>query len=375
MANQHALAIGDRRIEPMPFKHPVRILFLPIAMWIAATSGACRPIQSFLFVEAIPTPAPLPAMDKVNTLPAPTVMIAAPTQTPVTVDNTPTALPPTIRTWGDYPGPSVWPPIEIPAPLGVLPKPVDQINVLLLGDDQRPYEHGYRTDAILLLTINPSHGTVSLTSFPRDLYVYAPGWTMQRINVIFERGGFDLMAETFEYNFGVKPDYYIKVNIWQFQAMLDDIGGIDVQVAYSMSDIDPHDASNYRTVPAGKVHMDGDMALWYSRARSASSDFDRARRHQEVLQAVFMRLMSVDVIQKAPQFYSKYRNSVSTNLTLENVAQLFPFARTFLANFQLRQYLIGRQFVTDWTVPTDGSKVLLPKRAELLLVMQQILSP
>jgi len=360
----------------MPVRCPARIVFLPIVLWIATTSSGCRSIQSMLFVEALPTSPPLlPALNTAAALPSPTKAIPSATVTITVGDPTPTVLPPTIRTWGNYPGPSVWPPIEIPAPLGVLPKPVDQINILLLGDDQRPYEHGYRTDAILLLTINPSFGTVSLTSFPRDLFIYAPGWTMQRINVIFERGGFDLLAGTFEYNFGVKPDYYIKVNIWQFQSMLDDIGGIDVQVAYAMSDIDPHDADNYRTIPAGKVHMDGDTALWYSRARSASSDFDRARRHQEVLQAVFMRLMNLDIIQKAPQFYSKYRNSVSTNLTLENVAQLFPFARQFLTNFQLRQYLIGRQFVTDWTVPTDGSKVLLPKRAELLLVMQQILSP
>lgn len=316
-------------------------------------------------------------------MPAVTVpaLVAPPNPAPTATDGliereaTPTAIPATVRTWGNYAGPSIWPPIEIPAPLGVLPKPNDQINILLLGDDQRPNEHGLRTDAILLLTINPSYGTASLTSFPRDLYVYAPGWTMQRINVVYDRGGFALLADTFEYNFGVRPDYYVKVNIWQFQAMIDDMGGIDVNVAYAMTETDPDNSSAYRTIPAGKVHMDGKTALWYSRARMASSDFDRARRHQEVLQAVFTRLMNLDVIQQAPQFYSKYRNTVSTNLTLENVAGFFPFARQFTQNFKLRQYLIGRQFVTDWTVPTDGSKVLLPKRADLLLVMQQILSP
>ncbi len=360
----------------MPVKHYAPEIILPIVLLLTATLYGCQPLKSILFVEALPTSAPLPAaFSTAAALPPATEPILTLTPTIAVGDATPTAQPATVRTWGDYPGPAIWPPIEIPAPLGILPKPGDQINFLLLGDDQRPYEHGFRTDAILLLTINPTYGTASLTSFPRDLYIYAPGWTMQRINVIFERGGFDLLAQAFEYNFGVKPDYYVKVNIWQFQNMLDDMGGIDVKVTYAMSDVDPDDSTKYRTIPAGTTHMDGKTALWYSRARAASSDFDRARRHQEVLQAVFNRLMSLDVIQKAPQFYSKYKNIVSTNLTLGNVAEFFPLARQFLRKFQLRQYLIGRQFVTDWTVPTDGSKVLLPKRAEILLVMQQILSP
>lgn len=349
--------------------HSPHALLIILVLLTAAISGGCR--SFFSSANSTVSPVPSPTL----TLPT-TSQTSLTTTAPIPVgDATPTAIPATVRTWGNYAGPSVWPPMEIPPPLGVLPKPADQINILLLGDDQRPNEHGLRTDAILLLTVNPSYGTASLTSFPRDLYIYAPGWTMQRINVIYERGGFDLMADSFEYNFGVRPDYYAKVNIWQFISMLDEMGGIDVNVAYAMSDIDPENSTTYKTIPAGKVHMDGNTALWYCRARLASSDFDRARRHQEVLQAVFTRLMSLDVIPKAPDYYKKYRNTVSTNLTLENVAELFPFARQFTQNFGLRQYLIGRQFVTDWSVPTDGSQVLLPKRADLLLVMQQILSP
>ncbi|MFQ5615056.1 MAG: LCP family protein, partial [Anaerolineales bacterium] len=75
-----------------------------------------------------------------------------------------------------------------------------------MGSDQRPGEGGFRTDTILLLTLNPGQGIVNITSFPRDLYVYIPGWTMQRINTAPQHGGFELMAATFGYNLGVHPD-------------------------------------------------------------------------------------------------------------------------------------------------------------------------
>jgi len=297
-----------------------------------------------------------------------------PVRTPL-LQNTPTDIPPNVRTWGDYPGPTIWPPIEIPPPLGVLPRPEGQINILLLGDDQRPNEQSFRTDSIMLLTINSIQGTISLTSFPRDLYIFVPGWTMQRINVVFQRGGFDLMALAFEYNFGVRPDYFAKINAWALQNLVDSLGGIEVTAAYAMTDQDPTDTQNFITIPAGTVHMDGQTAAWYCRARQATSDFDRTRRQQEVLQAIFARLMSMDALQRAPDFYRTYRASVVTNLTFENVAQWLPLAARLGTNPPIRHFLIGSQHSTEYTVPTDGSKVLLPKQKEILTVMQQVLAP
>jgi hypothetical protein len=89
------------------------------------------------------------------------------------------------RSWNDYAGPSIWPDMQAYAPAGILSHPEDQINILLLGSDKRPNDSGFRTDTIQLLTINPSAGSVKLTSFPRDLYVNIPGYTVQRINTAF----------------------------------------------------------------------------------------------------------------------------------------------------------------------------------------------
>ncbi len=83
------------------------------------------------------------------------------------------------------------------------PKPDGQVNILILGSDFRP-NAGYRTDVMLLLSINTKQNTAAIVSFPRDLYVDIPGWEMQRINTAQAHGGFSLTQATFVENFGVK---------------------------------------------------------------------------------------------------------------------------------------------------------------------------
>ena len=283
---------------------------------------------------------------------------------------TPTKIPAILRTWGNYPGPTIYPPIEIPPPVDLIDKPPEQTNILLLGDDQRPNESGLRTDSIMIISVNTTKNAISLISFPRDLYVYAPGWTMQRINVIYQRGGFDLLALTFAYNFGVNLDYYMRVNVFTLQELINQLNGIDVNVAYPMSDEDPL-LHGIRSIPVGIGHMNGATAAWYCRARYATSDFDRARRHQEVLQALFQRLLSYDLLRQAPELYNQFSKAVSTNMTFENIARFIPYAFKVKNKLPLRQYLIGKSQVTEWTVPTDGSKVLLPIKDAIRLLMLQ----
>jgi len=91
----------------------------------------------------------------------------------------------------------------------ILEKPEGQINILLLGSDIRPDDGGFRTDVIMWVSLNPQDEYVSIISFPRDLFVTIPGWGGNRINTAFQYGGFDLLADTFETNFGIRPDYYV----------------------------------------------------------------------------------------------------------------------------------------------------------------------
>jgi LCP family protein required for cell wall assembly len=313
------------------------------------------------FQPMAPTPTYLPTSYPTSTsLPTPE---ASPTATP---DNG------QAKTWFDYPGPTVWPDIQIPEPVGILPQPEGQVNILLLGSDQRPYEGGFRTDTIMLLTLNPANGTANLTSFPRDLYVYIPGWTVHRINTAFGFGGFNALMLTMEYNFGVHPDYYILINLWTFPSIIDNLGGINVQVAQALCD--HRDGYGNYCVSPGSVRMDGETALWYVRSRYSTSDFDRTRRQQEVVRAGFNRLLSLNALTRADELYQAYKTSVSTDIGFDAIAGLLPLAAELATDStRIQQFYIGPQQVIPW-VNYNGSQVLLPVREAVLQVMKQALN-
>lgn len=305
-----------------------------------------------------PTPTYLPTqLAQVETLePSPT---PTPTNTPEPEEV------------GTFPGPSEYSPLPIPPPVKRLPKPEGQVNIVLLGSDQRPGDAGFRTDTMLLLTLNPKGETASLTSFPRDLFVYIPGWTMQRINTAHARGGFETMAMTFEYNFGVRPDHFVMINFFSFMEVIDSLGGIEVNVAAPLSD--NRDGMGWFSLPAGVQHMDGDTALWYVRSRYTTSDFDRTRRQQEVLRGVFSKLLSLNGVARAPDLFKIYINNVTTDLEFGDVAPLVPLAAKLSDTSRIQQYYIGSGEVYPYITPT-GAQVLLPNREAVLEVMRQAIA-
>ena len=276
------------------------------------------------------------------------------------------------NTWGNFAGPSAYPAIAIPPPIGKINQPASQVNILIMGSDQRPNDGGYRTDVILLLTLNVDKGTASLTSFPRDLFVYIPGWTMERINTAHAHGGFELTAQMMEYNFGVRPDHWVLINFGGFVSIVNVLGGINVQVASTLTDT--RDGYGYYTVPAGSFHMNGDTALWYVRSRGTSNDFDRTRRQQEVLQAIFYQVISLDGITRAPELYGQYECTMSTDMTMNEILPLLPLASQLAISNDIYRYAIGNEHISPWTNPTNGAQVLLPIRASVLSIMEQALS-
>ena len=256
-----------------------------------------------------------------------------------------------------------------------LTRPSGQVNILILGSDYRP-NRGFRTDVIMLLSLNPEKGTATLTSFPRDLYVTIPGVGMERINTAQAYGGFSLTAATFETNFNVQPDYYMMTNFDGFKGIIDTLGGIDVSVASTLTDEcsipEMVDSNGNCTIYADTNHMDGQTALWYVRSRYSSSDFDRTRRAQEVLQALFQKLMSLDAINRSAELYSMFTASVETNIPLSSIVSLLPLGSQLLANpSQLRKYAIGANETYDYIVPGSGAMVLIPDQNAVTEIIRQ----
>ena len=103
-------------------------------------------------------------------------------------------------------------------------------SILLIGQDKREGESRQRSDSMILATLDKDQGTVSLTSFMRDLYVAIPGYSTTRINAAYAYGGMDLLDQTLEENFGVKIDGNVEVDFEVFQVLVDKVGGIDLEL-------------------------------------------------------------------------------------------------------------------------------------------------
>jgi LCP family protein required for cell wall assembly len=297
---------------------------------------------------------------------------AAPTPTPFQPLNpTPTFIPTAMPTLEPTPTPAGDPNSGgDDGPVGRLVLPKNQINVLLLGSDQRISRGGFRTDTIILVSVNTDTKSVSMVSFPRDLYVLIPGWTHQRINTAMFHGGFELLAKTLDHNFGVNPKYYVLVNFSAFKKIIDSLGGIDVEVARTYTD--EYWDKSYKTIPAGTVHMNASIALWYARARKASNDFDRARRQQEVLHAIAKRLLSLNTLENAKELYDIYSDNVYTNLTWSEVAPMIPLLVNFQDPSLINRYVIGPGEVYDW-ITTGGAMVLLPRYDKIHALLKEAL--
>jgi len=295
---------------------------------------------------------------------------ATPTATPFQpLPPTPVYVPPEFPTVTPLP-PAVEQPPSPAAPAGPVERPKDQVNILLLGSDARPKSSIFRTDTIILVSLNPSLGTVNMVSFPRDLYVNIPGWGMDRINTAWARGGFSKLADTFQHNFGVRPEHYVLINFSSFKMIIDSLGGLDVNVGDPLTD---YYRGRQITISRGEKRMDADMVLWYVRSRKTSNDFARNRRQQEVIQALAAKLLSLDAVRRAPELYAIYSDSVTTDMRLAEMLPFLPLAAQLYDTSRIHQYYITPKQVYNWITPS-GAMVLVPDNDAVLKVVRKALS-
>jgi polyisoprenyl-teichoic acid--peptidoglycan teichoic acid transferase len=355
-----------------------------------------------------------------ETLPPTTTPTVPATATPTVPTNTPTTLPPTITATFTETATAV---VEVSAPTSTLPpvarrqdcptgrqNPVptavptaaprlnangmDIMNILLIGTDEdvRGDDPSLGTDTMLVVSVNRTANTVAMLSIPRDLYVCVPEMGMQRINVAYNwgeavgwspGGGFGLLQETIMYNMGIPIHFYAKVSLVGFRQIVDTLGGIEIAVDCPIED-SLRFQGNYNELATpiyepfsqqpGYVLMDGSYALWYARNRStAAGDFDRNRRQQQVLRAIWRTARDKGLITQAPQLWGTLTGIVETNMQLQDVLGLVPMA-TSLDPADISYYTMIKGFQTQHFAAPEGD-VQIPEPNGFFYTLNNFYTP
>lgn len=210
---------------------------------------------------------------------------------------------------------------------GAVPWTADQpVNVLILGVQGSNDSTNPLTDSIMVASYQPQTRSISLLSIPRDLWVEIPGYGEARINEAFQNTGPMGAMLTVQKNLGIPVNYWAVVSYKAVERLIDDVGGVTVNVPYDIDDptFPADDGIHYEPfrITKGVHRLNGREALRYARTRHADSDFGRAERQQQVLMALKNELLKPWNWLKAPILIRDAKNLVKTNFPLDQAPGL-----------------------------------------------------
>ena len=268
----------------------------------------------------------------------------------------------------------------------VLPQPwngKERVNILLMGIDQREGEKdkAFRTDTMIVLSIDPATMEAGMLSMPRDIWVPIPGFkdSNYRINPAnflgdafdYPGGGIALARKTVENFLGVHIHYAARINFTAFESFIDRLGGVMINVPSDIRDT-AYPTNDYLTetlvITKGLQLMDGELALKYARTRHDSEgDFGRARRQQQVIFAIKEKLKDPQVLASlvaaAPEIIQQLSASVKTDMTLDEMQQLAVLA-TQIERSKIKSEVLDQRY-TEYATTPDGAQVIIPVRARI----------
>ena len=189
------------------------------------------------------------------------------------------------------------------------------LNFLVVGSDSRAglddltnfgAVGGARGDVVMIVRLDPETSEAEMLSIPRDLYVDIPGNGKNKINAAYAFGGPPLLVETVQENLGIEVNHYVEIDFVGFQALVDELDGIQIAFPYPARDL-----KSGLDVGSGSQTLDGDQALAYARSRSYqelqngswvsvdANDIGRTARQQEVIRAIVSELKSPSSVAEA----------------------------------------------------------------------------
>lgn len=223
----------------------------------------------------------------------------------------------------------------------------DRVNILLLGIGGEGHEGAFLTDTIMLASYKPSTKQVALLSIPRDLVVNLKQYGWRKINSANAFGevsnpgkGPEKTASVVSDITGQSVDYYVRVDFSGFKKLIDQFGGVDINVESTLEDykypiegnelLYPiEDRYEHLLIEKGLRHLDGATALKYARSRHGTggegSDFARSRRQQQIMLAFKEKLLKYkNLLQpnRVKALLNAYQENVVTNMDFWEMAKM-----------------------------------------------------
>lgn len=262
-----------------------------------------------------------------------------------------------------------------------------RFTMVVVGLDRRPGETGltYRTDTMMLVSLDPQTNSIGVLSIPRDLYVQIPGYSqLQRINsaMVFGetyRAGYGptLMMQTVQLNFGIRVHDFLAVDFQAFIDIVDAIGGVTITSERTINDPqypDMYYGYDPFYLPAGTHQLDGYNALRYARTRHGDNDIYRAERQQQVIFAIRDKIMDFgmvpSLVTQAPALWDSWQDNVYTGLSFEQMIQLGLYVKD-IPRENIVMGVVNYEYLQGYTTQS-GASVLIPNRARLGNLMIEV---
>jgi polyisoprenyl-teichoic acid--peptidoglycan teichoic acid transferase len=204
----------------------------------------------------------------------------------------------------------------------------DPINILIMGIED--YSSGGargRTDSLMVASINPDKNSIKMLSIPRDTYVDIEGHGQDKINHAHAYGGKELTIDTVEGLLDVPIDYFVTVNFNGFKEVIDELGGVTVDVPFDFSEVSDGEAGSQKHkiyFKEGEMTLNGQEALAYVRMRKQDprGDFGRSERQKQVIKAAIKESASVSTLLNFSDIADHIGDNVETNLTVREMYTL-----------------------------------------------------
>ncbi len=255
-------------------------------------------------------------------------------------------------------------------------------TVLLIGVGGQNHPGGTLADTIMLASVNPKAKSVSLFSIPRDLYVKIPGNGSDKINAAHafgeknpparapnKAGGPYVLKQAVEDVTGIKVDYFVRIDFDGFKKIVDTLGGVTVNVKTAINDPLYPDANmkgyDPFSIKVGTQTLNGTTALKYARSRETTSDFDRARRQQEILIAIKDKVLSAGVLanpKKMTDLITVLGQHILTDFSPSELDSFITLAKKF-DDPTISQFVMSsaEDNLLSSSRSATGSSILIPK--------------